>query len=110
MSLKLDTVLAGAAVVALVAVGVWIWRRGIGGAAADAASGAVQVAGGAAVGAVKGTAAVVGIPDTNKTECEKALAEGRYWDASFLCPAGTFIGAGANAIANAINNDTSNNP
>lgn len=31
------------------------------------------------------------IPKTNMTECERAMAEGRTWDASFACPAGTFI-------------------
>ncbi|MBV6324359.1 hypothetical protein [Duganella violaceipulchra] len=36
---------------------------------------------------------LLGIPRTNETECEKALREGRTWDASFACPAGTFIGS-----------------
>lgn len=31
------------------------------------------------------------IPKTNMTECERAMAEGRTLDASFACPAGTFI-------------------
>lgn len=48
-------------------------------------------------GVVSGGAIAIGdkfgIPKTNKTECEKALAEGRTWDASFACPAGTFIGS-----------------
>jgi len=31
------------------------------------------------------------IPDTDLDECQQALAEGRYIDASFACPAGTFL-------------------
>ncbi len=31
------------------------------------------------------------IPDTDLDECRSALAEGRYIDASFSCPAGTFL-------------------
>ena len=31
------------------------------------------------------------IPDTDLDECHQALAEGRYIDASFACPAGTFL-------------------
>jgi hypothetical protein len=34
----------------------------------------------------------LGVPRTNMTECEKAKAEGRTWDASFACPAGDFLG------------------
>lgn len=34
----------------------------------------------------------LGIPRTNMTKCEKAMAEGRSWDASFACPAGDFLG------------------
>lgn len=33
----------------------------------------------------------LGLPRTNATECEKAMAEGRTWDASFACPAGDFL-------------------
>lgn len=41
--------------------------------------------------AVKEVGSWVGIPDTNETECERAIREGRTWDASFACPAGTFL-------------------
>ena len=61
--------------------------RGTKGAAADVAKAAVDVP----IGVVLGVSDAVGIPRTDKTECEKALAEGRYWDASFACPAGTFL-------------------
>jgi hypothetical protein len=53
---------------------------------------AAELAGGVATGAVLGTGDVIGVPRTNMTECEKAMAEGRTWDASFACPAGDFIG------------------
>lgn len=52
---------------------------------------AVSTIVGAGTGVVLGAGEAVGIPRTNKTECERAIAEGRTWDASFACPAGTFI-------------------
>lgn len=54
-------------------------------------SGAVDMATGVLSGVVQGAGTVVGIPPTDKTECQKAMAEGRTWDASFACPAGTFL-------------------
>ena len=42
-------------------------------------------------GIVLGIGDSVGIPRTNETECQRALREGRTWDASFSCPAATFI-------------------
>lgn len=45
----------------------------------------------AAAGGVIGIGEAVGVPRTNMSECERAIAEGRTWDASFACPAGTFI-------------------
>lgn len=33
----------------------------------------------------------IGVPKTNPTECEKAKAEGRTWDASYACSAGDFL-------------------
>lgn len=81
----------GLAAIAALALGVYVWRKGLSGAAAGAAGAAGKIAGGAAVGAVKGISEGVGIPDTNETECQKAIREGRWWDASFACPAGTFL-------------------
>lgn len=54
---------------------------------------APQVIADTAADVVLGTGDVLGIPRTNETECAKALREGRTWDASFACPAGTFIGS-----------------
>lgn len=59
--------------------------------AKNTAKDTVNTAGNLAAGVVVGLGNQVGIPDTDKNECAKALAEGRYWDASFACPAGTFI-------------------
>ena len=44
-------------------------------------------------GAGLGVGDAVGIPRTDKTACQAAIAEGRWWDASFSCPAGDFLGA-----------------
>ena len=53
--------------------------------------GAVDLADGVISGTVTGIGEAVGVPKTNQTECEKAKAEGRTWDASFACPAGDFL-------------------
>lgn len=90
MSLALDNtkllMLAAGAVLGLIIV-----KKNFPGVIADAAAGAVGVLGEAASGAVLGVGDVLGIPRTNETECEKALREGRTWDASFACPAGTWL-------------------
>lgn len=31
------------------------------------------------------------LPETDQMQCDLALAEGRYWDASFDCPALRFV-------------------
>jgi hypothetical protein len=54
-------------------------------------SGAVDLAGGVIAGAAESIGDVFGIPRTDETECEAAIREGRTWDASFACPAGTFL-------------------
>lgn len=88
MKLSTPYVVAGGAVIAAL---LWAATRGskgtgqaIGGAVVDMADGIVS-------GVVVGTGQLVGIPATNMTECERAKAEGRTWDASFACPAGNFI-------------------
>lgn len=75
-----------------------------------AAAGLAQSAGEAAVGVATGAVAgiglglgdAIGIPRTDETECEKAKREGRWWDASFACPAGDFISSGAGAATDSI--------
>lgn len=93
-----------AAVLLVAGAGVWwISRRvtssgGIASAAESVAAGAIRAVEGAAVGTVKGIGSAVGIPDTNRTACEADVAAGRWWDASFSCPAGTFINTAGGAV------------
>ena len=80
----------------------WISRQvgnmgGIGGAAESLAAGAIRAVEGAAVGTVKGIGSMLGIPDTNQTKCQADMAAGRWLDASFSCPAGTFINSAGGA-------------
>lgn len=80
--------LAGGAVLAAV----WyIKTKGVAGAAGAVASNAVHLVDNVVSETVIAVGEVVGIPRTNQTECEKAKAEGRTWDASFACPAGDFV-------------------
>lgn len=51
----------------------------------------VGIAEGAATGVVVGIGEAVGVPETNRTQCEADKAAGRTWEASFSCPAGDFI-------------------
>jgi hypothetical protein len=73
----------------LVALGVvyYIWRQGAG----AIVRGTVNLASDAVGGAVVGIGDVIGIPETNMTECQQLLAAGKYWDASFKCPAGVLL-------------------
>jgi hypothetical protein len=47
----------------------------------------------AASNTVMGIGEVFGIPRTNESQCQSDLVAGNTWDASFSCPAGTFIGS-----------------
>jgi hypothetical protein len=69
----------------------WFVRRGVAGVAQDVAQAGINAATGLATGAVVGVGQVVGIPETNADACQLALDEGRYWDASFACPASKFV-------------------
>jgi hypothetical protein len=65
----------------------FVATKGVKAAAAAATGVVVDAASGVVIGAGK----AVGIPETDDSECAKALREGRTWDASFACPAGTFL-------------------
>jgi hypothetical protein len=93
----------GAAVAGLVVL-VLVKKNGIAGVGAAVGGAAVDLVDGVVGGVVTGVGDIVGIPRTNETECEKAMREGRYWDASFACPAGTFIGGAASDAADAVKN------
>ena len=89
--MKTDTLLVvggiGAAVLLFA-----LTRKGAAQATGEAlASTAVDMVVGAGTGVVLGAGDAVGIPRTNLSECERAKAEGRTWDASFACPAGSFL-------------------
>jgi hypothetical protein len=75
------------AILAAAAFGVYyVASRGVKGAAIAATGVATDVAAGLVIGAGK----AFGIPETEARACAQALYEGRTWDASFVCPAGTF--------------------
>jgi hypothetical protein len=57
----------------------------------EAASNAASIANQTIASPVLAIGEAVGIPQTSTSECERAMAEGRTWDASFACPATTFI-------------------
>lgn len=79
---------AGAAVLAAL---LWAKSKGAAGTGQAIGAAAVDLADGVIGGAVVGTGQLVGIPATNLSECERAKAEGRTWDASFACPAKEFL-------------------
>ncbi|TBO31326.1 hypothetical protein EYS42_08760 [Aquabacterium lacunae] len=68
-----------------------LWEQSLYCPAIDFTSSALQRANQAAGDAVQTVGAAVGVPRTNETECQRALREGRTWDASFACDAGTFL-------------------
>lgn len=88
--MKLNPVylIAGAAVAASLAyvaiTGTKNAGQAIGGAAVDMVDGLIG-------GVVVGAGQVVGIPATNKTQCELDTAAGNTWAASFSCPAKKFL-------------------
>ena len=70
---------------------IYVWYRGIGGAAKDAASGAVAASGGVAAGTAEGIGSLFGVPSTNDQKCEAACAAGETWNASKFCSANRFL-------------------
>jgi hypothetical protein len=84
---RAQSTLAIALGVVVLGVIYYVWTRGAG----AIARGAVNLANNTIGGAVVGLGDAIGIPETNMTECEQLLAAGRYWDASFKCPAGTLV-------------------
>lgn len=68
-----------------------LWGQSLYCTAGEFTSSMWQRAQGAASDAVLSVGDVLGVPRTNETECQRAIREGRTWDASFACPAGTFI-------------------
>jgi hypothetical protein len=70
-----------------------LWDQSLYCPALDFTSSTAQAISTSAGNAVQTVGETFGVPRTNETECQKALREGRTWDASFACPAGTFLSA-----------------
>lgn len=81
-----NLILGGVAIAVL-----YVALRGFKGAAKDITKGAVNVADGAVAGVTVGIGEIFGIPETDKTQCQKDQEAGRTFAASMSCPAGTFI-------------------
>lgn len=88
MTLEEDAIAVGVVLLLIVGAG-WYAKNHAG----ELAAGALNLANDAAGAAVQEAGTWIGLPKTSQTECERAIAEGRNWDASLLCPAGTFIGS-----------------
>lgn len=88
MKLGTGYVVAGAAVLAAL---VWVAMRGAQGAGQAIGGAAVDLVDGAVSGAVVGVGSAVGIPATNRTQCEIDKANGDTWAASFSCPAADWL-------------------
>lgn len=69
----------------------WLSMKGTNNAGQAIGSAVVDFTDGVLGGAVTSAGQMAGIPATSMTECEKAKAEGRTWDASFACPAKDFL-------------------
>lgn len=86
---KVAYIVAGGAVLAAIA---YVALRGVKNVGADLGGAAVDLVDGVVTGTVTGIGEHIGVPKTSQTECERAKAEGRTWDASFACPAVDFLG------------------
>lgn len=83
----------GVAVAAALALS-WLGKKVAEEGAMGAAEWLGKAAGDVPAGVVLGIGDSIGIPRTNQSECDRALSEGRTWDASFACPAARFISEG----------------
>lgn len=90
MKLTTPYVIAGGAVLAAL---VWAMTRpgGAAGLGSSLGGAAVDFVDGTVSGVVIGIGEVVGIPATNKTQCELDREAGNTWAASFSCPAKDFL-------------------
>lgn len=85
-------VLVGLGVGVALVIALPLLRRNAAGIGKATGGAVFDFADGAAGEIVNSAGDVLGIPRTNKTQCEADMAAGRWWDASFSCPAGDFIG------------------
>lgn len=80
----LSGVVIGAALLYVASKGASKTGANIGAAAVDMADGVLS-------GVVISAGERVGIPATNESECDRAIAAGDTWAASFACPAVNFL-------------------
>lgn len=92
------TLIAGAVLIALA----YFWLRGVKGVASDVSQFVVSTAEGVVIGVGK----TVGIPETDAAQCERLIATGEWWNASFYCPAGTFLKAAGGAVVDMTSGET----
>jgi hypothetical protein len=85
--MRREMLMIGAGAVAVVALLILAQRIN----AAKLGQAAGQAAADAASGAIIGIGSGLGIPAADATQCQADLAAGKTWDASFSCPAGTFL-------------------
>lgn len=79
------------ALYALLGAGLYVALRGVNGAVKDTARTVAKLPGSVIEGLVTGGGESVGIPQTDMNQCQRDLAAGRKWDASFSCPASKFL-------------------
>lgn len=93
------TIIAGAVVIGGALLFVLVKRRAGEPLANTVGREIVGAAAGVATGAVNGLGSLVGIPQTNISQCAADRAAGRTWAASFSCPASEFVGHVFNSTA-----------
>jgi hypothetical protein len=86
--MRTSYIIAGGVVAAAVAYFMWKGPKSVG---YEIGSGAVDFVDGVVTGTVETIGEAVGIPKTNKTQCEIDKANGDTWNASFSCPASDFL-------------------
>lgn len=79
------------ALLAVAVVGVLLIRKYATEIGTTVGTAAVETVKDATAGVAVGIGDAIGVPRTNETECQAAMRDGRTWDASFACPASTFI-------------------
>ena len=67
--------------------------RAAAGAAVEGVKAVASTAGDVVAGTVQGVGDAVGVPRTDATRCDQAIALDDFWRASFDCPALDFMGA-----------------
>jgi hypothetical protein len=89
--IKTDLMLYGSLGVAAVLLFMYV-KKNAQNLAAAAAAGAVGMAGDTVAGVAQGLGSLAGVPSTSVSKCQQDMDNGDTWNASFDCPAGTFLG------------------